>query len=63
MRLAIICLVGAAVFVFPCAWDSDPHAIAPAASIIARISTASVPVGLHVSQDTFSTEVSTAKEY
>lgn len=44
MRLAIICLVGAAVFAFPCAWDSDPHSIPPAAGIIAKVfSTAPSP--------------------
>jgi hypothetical protein len=51
MRLAIICLLGAAVFVFPCAWDSDPHAIQPATAIFAKVSAVVTSPGFHIHPD------------
>lgn len=47
MRMIVIYLVGAAVFIFPCAWDSAPHTIPPAAAIIAKVS-AIFQTDLHV---------------
>lgn len=47
MRLAILCLIGAAVFAFPCAWDSDPHLIPPAAAFFAKLSATAQSPSFH----------------
>jgi hypothetical protein len=51
MRFAILCLVGAGVFVLPCAWDSDPYSITPVQAIIAKFSARETPPEPYVPQD------------
>jgi hypothetical protein len=53
MQFAIKCLVGLAVLLSPCAWDTDPRETAAASAVLAQLAPADTHHNDHGWEDSF----------